>query len=113
MGKGKGERAPATILVSYMPAQGYVFRNTFRNTHGRNHPTYTVNAAVLQECWGTTEWGLHLTVKLDNDAGLAWLEDALAYAFMQRRSELWAYLEALMDEVLLEVELEVELAARW
>ena len=49
---------------------------------------------------------MHLTVKLDNDAGLAWLEDALAYAFMQRRPELWAYLEAVMDELLFETELE-------
>ena len=52
---------------------------------------------------------MHLTVKLDNDASLAWLEDALAYAFMQRRPELWAYLEAVMDEVLLEMELEARL----
>jgi hypothetical protein len=52
---------------------------------------------------------LHLTVKLDNDAGPAWLEDALAYAFMQRRPEFWAYLEAVTDEVLLEMELEARL----
>jgi hypothetical protein len=51
MGKGKGERAPANTLVSYMPTQGYVFCNT----HGRYHPTYTVSTTVLQECWGTAE----------------------------------------------------------
>jgi hypothetical protein len=46
---------------------------------------------------------------MDNDAGLAWLEDALAYAFMQRRPELWAYLEVVMDELLFETELEARL----
>jgi hypothetical protein len=48
---------------------------------------------------------LHLTLDVDNEAGLAWLEDALAYAFTQRRPELWAYLEAVMDDVLFEMEL--------
>jgi hypothetical protein len=42
---------------------------------------------------------LHLTLNVDNEAGLAWLEDALAYAFTHRRPELWAYLEAGMDDV--------------
>ncbi len=46
-----------------------------------------------------------MRIKVDNEAGLAWLEDALAYAFTQRRPELWAYLEAVMDEVLFEMEL--------
>jgi hypothetical protein len=50
-----------------------------------------------------------LTLSVDNEAALAWLEDALAYAFMQRRPELWAYLEAVIDEVLLEMELEARL----
>jgi hypothetical protein len=50
---------------------------------------------------------LHPTVKVDNEAGLAWLEGALAYAFAHRRADLWAYLEAVMDEVLFEMELEV------
>jgi hypothetical protein len=45
-------------------------------------------------------------VKVDNDAGLAWLDEALTYAYMQRRPELWAYLEADFDDVLFEVELE-------
>lgn len=47
-----------------------------------------------------------VTVKVDNDAGLAWLDEALTYAYMQRRPELWAYLEAVFDDVLFEVELE-------
>jgi hypothetical protein len=50
-----------------------------------------------------------LAVGVDNEATLAWLEDTLAYAFMQRRPELWAYLEAVMDEVLFEMELEARL----
>jgi hypothetical protein len=45
-------------------------------------------------------------IKVDNDAGLAWLEDALAYAFTHSRPELWAYLEAVIDEVLFEMELQ-------
>jgi hypothetical protein len=45
-----------------------------------------------------------LTVTVDNDAGLAWVEEALAYAFMQKRPQLWAYLEAVMGEVLFEME---------
>ena len=50
---------------------------------------------------------MHPTVKVDNEAGLAWLEGALAYAFAHSRADLWAYLEAVMDEVLFEMELEV------
>ncbi len=46
-----------------------------------------------------------MTLNVDNEAGLAWLEDAFAYAFTQRRPELWAYLEAVMDDVLFEMEL--------
>jgi hypothetical protein len=40
----------------------------------------------------------------DNQAVLAWLDEALRYAFELRRPELWAYLEAVMEEVLFEVE---------
>ena len=47
---------------------------------------------------------LHLVVSADNEARLAWLEGALDYAFVQRKPELWAYLEAVMDEVLFEIE---------
>ena len=47
---------------------------------------------------------LHLAVSADNEARLAWLEGALDYAFVQRKPELWAYLEAVMDEVLFEIE---------
>lgn len=65
---------------------------------------YTVNTAVLRRCRGTTQWGLRLTLGVDNEAGLAWLEDALAYA--HSRPELRAYLEAVIDDVLFEMELE-------
>ena len=47
---------------------------------------------------------LHLVVSADNEARLAWLEGALDYAFVQRKPELWAYLEAVLDEVLFEIE---------
>jgi hypothetical protein len=43
-------------------------------------------------------------VSVDNEARLAWLEGALDYAFVQRKPELWAYLEAVIDEVLFEME---------
>ena len=75
------------------------------DTYGSYTPTCTANTTVLREGWRTTEQGLHLTLSLDNEAGLAWLEDALAYAFTHSRRELWAYLEAVMDEVLFEMEL--------
>ena len=47
---------------------------------------------------------LRLVVSADNEARLAWLEGALDYAFVQRKPELWAYLEAVIDEVLFEME---------
>ncbi len=47
-----------------------------------------------------------MTLSVDNEAGLAWLEDALAYAVAHSRPELWAYLKAVMDDVLFEMELE-------
>jgi hypothetical protein len=49
---------------------------------------------------------LHLMVSVDNEARLAWLEGALDYAFVQRKPELWTYLEAVMDEVLFEMDLD-------
>ena len=42
----------------------------------------------------------------DDTATLAWLEDALRQAFKLRRPELWAYLEAVLEEVVFEMELE-------
>jgi hypothetical protein len=48
--------------------------------------------------------GLHLMMSVDTDASLAWLEGALDYAFVRRKPELWAYLEAVIDEVLFEME---------
>ena len=49
---------------------------------------------------------LHLMMSVDTDASLAWLEGALDYAFVQRKPELWAYLEAVLDDVLFEMELD-------
>ena len=49
---------------------------------------------------------------MDNEAGLAWLEDALAYAIAHSRQGLWAYLEVVMDDVLFEIESEIESEAR-
>ncbi len=48
---------------------------------------------------------------MDDEAGLAWLNDALAYAFARGTPELRAYLEAVMDDVLFEIELEAH--SRW
>ena len=53
---------------------------------------------------GLLQSRLHLVVSEDNEASLVWLEGALGYAFVQRKPELWAYLEAVMDEVLFEIE---------
>ena len=41
----------------------------------------------------------------DDTATLAWLEEALRQAFELRRPGLWAYLEAVLEEVLFEMEL--------
>lgn len=41
---------------------------------------------------------------VDNEVCLAWLEGALGQAFENRQPELWAYLEAVMEEVLFEIE---------
>ncbi len=88
-----------------MTTQGYVFYDT----HGRYNPDIHCEHFCATGMRETTEQGLHLTFKADNDAGLAWLEDAFAYAFAHRRPVLWAYLEAVMDEVLFEMELEARL----
>jgi len=48
---------------------------------------------------------LDLAMSVDNEKTLVWLEGALQYAFMERRAELWAYLEAVLDEVLFEMEI--------
>ncbi len=48
---------------------------------------------------------LQPAVSADNEAMLAWLESALEHAFARRSPELWAYLEAVMYEVLFEMEL--------
>jgi hypothetical protein len=69
--------------------------------------SYTMSKTVLQELGRCGEDCM--TVSADNGVDLAWLEGALAYAFAQRRPELWAYLEAVIDEVLFEMELEARL----
>jgi hypothetical protein len=43
---------------------------------------------------------------VDNEACLEWLDSTLQEAFEQQKPELWAYLEAVMDEVFFEVEAE-------
>ncbi len=48
---------------------------------------------------------MDLAIGTDNEKALAWLEAALDYAYVQQKPELWAYLEAVMDEVLFEIEL--------
>jgi hypothetical protein len=101
----KGERAPATSLVSCMTTQGYVLYDT----HGRCSLNIYCEHFFATGMRGSTEQGLHLTAKAYNEVGLAWLEDAFAYAFAHRRPALWAYLEAVMDEVLFEMELEARL----
>ena len=47
-----------------------------------------------------------MTISVDNEADLAWLKDALAYASADNRPRLWAYLEIVKDDVLFEIELE-------
>jgi hypothetical protein len=42
-------------------------------------------------------------LSLDNEAALAWLNDALGRALEDDRPELLAYLEAVMDEVRFEI----------
>ena len=78
-------------------------RFVFRNTHGRYHPTYT-GALSFYRSVGVLQSKLHLAVSEDNEACLAWLEGALDYAYVQHKPELWAYLEAVMEEVLFEIE---------
>ncbi len=48
---------------------------------------------------------------MDEQATLAWLDEALRYAFELGRPELWACLEAVMEEVLFEMEIETETAS--
>jgi hypothetical protein len=49
---------------------------------------------------------LNLLGGVDNEAVLTWLESALEHAFARRSPRLWAYLEAVMEEVLFEMEIE-------
>ena len=44
------------------------------------------------------------TIGVDNEVCLAWLEVALRQAFKDRQPQLWAYLEAVIEEVLFELE---------
>jgi hypothetical protein len=47
---------------------------------------------------------MHLVPGADNEACLTWLDGALGQAFEQRKPQLWAYLEAVLEEVLFETE---------
>jgi hypothetical protein len=49
---------------------------------------------------------LDLVLNTDDEVELAWLEGALEHAYTQRQTQLLAYLEAVMEEVLFEMELE-------
>jgi len=49
---------------------------------------------------------MHLMVSVDNDVGLAWVENALEHAFERGQMVLVAYLEEVMYEVLFEMELD-------
>jgi hypothetical protein len=44
------------------------------------------------------------TTGVSNEACLAWLEGSLREAFKDSKSQLWAYLEAVIEEVLFELE---------
>lgn len=48
----------------------------------------------------------------DSETCLAWLDGALMRAFEDGKPELWAYLEAVMEEVLFEIEAHSRNAAR-
>ena len=52
---------------------------------------------------------MHLMASVDNETGLAWLEGALEHAFTRGQMLFVAYLEEIMDEVLLEMELDAAL----
>ena len=47
---------------------------------------------------------MRLVPDADNEACLTWLDGALGQAFEQRKPQLWAYLEAVLEEVLFETE---------
>jgi hypothetical protein len=50
--------------------------------------------------------GIDLSLSTDNEVGLAWLEGALEHAYARGQTQLLAYLEVVMEEVLFEMELE-------
>ena len=47
---------------------------------------------------------MRLVPGVDNQACLTWLDGALEHAFENRKPELYAYLEAVMEEVLFEMD---------
>jgi len=49
---------------------------------------------------------LDLLLSTDNEVGLGWLEGALEHAYARGQTQLLAYLEGVMEEVLFEMELE-------
>ena len=52
------------------------------------------------------------TTEVDNEVCPAWLEGGLRQTFENRQPQLWASLEAVMDEVLFELEVPPPAAAR-
>ncbi len=49
---------------------------------------------------------MDLVLNTNDEVELAWLEGALEHAYAQGQTQLLAYLEAVMEEVLFEMELE-------
>jgi hypothetical protein len=88
-----------------MPTHRHVSGDTFGSYYPNVHCGRYRAAGAL----GQPGVGVKLRVKVDNESSLAWLEEALAHAFTHGRSELWAYLQAVMDDVLFEMELEARL----
>lgn len=52
------------------------------------------------------ELGVDNKAALDNEAALAWLDGALKYAITRGQTALIAYLEAVLEDLVLEVELD-------
>jgi hypothetical protein len=72
-------------------------------------PYVTLRTLQFYRSVGVLQNRLHLVVSTDNEASLAWLERALDHALAHQKPELWAYLEAVIEEVLYEMELDTRL----
>ena len=69
--------------------------------------SHTLRTLFLRKAYGRAQVELRTNMG-DDTATLAWLEDALRQAFELQKPELWAYLEAVLEEVLFEMELATE-----